>query len=198
MREVHADLMGAASHRPGFDERSTGVLRKRLEVCLGGFAARIDLHALGRTGLLADALPADPLALWRVAVDHGEVHLFHVARFEQLAVGANCARRFPEEQHARGLGVQAVDIAQELETARTRPAVSSGYGAGVRGLTVALRALPGHRDKHPHGWFIDRNDGAIFVEDGNALAVPEFHVRGFHFSASWRAGAVEDASGFVA
>src|SRR5688572_33349014 len=73
-----------------------------------------------------------------------------------------------------------MNVAQKFQTARPGPEMSRSDGRDDGGLQISLRALPGCWHEHPPGRLVDRDHGAIFVQNRNALAAPEFEVGCLH------------------
>ncbi len=69
-----------------------------------------------------------------------------------------------------------MDVAQVPQIARARPKQARGDG-GVDGrLQIAVRFLPRVRHQHPAARFVERDDGAILVQDGKFFAIAEFEM----------------------
>lgn len=120
-----------------------------------------------------EACPAGPLFEFGMAADDGEVAFVHAAGFEEFAVGADCAGAFAEEKDASGFGIETVDITEEAEVAGASPECTPQNGGGDGELKVAAGFVPVVRDEHPAGGFVNGEDGAVFVKDGNSGAIGE-------------------------
>lgn len=171
--EVDADLVGATGDGEGFDE---GEPVAGFEGAKRGFGflavAGFDADAADALGIFFEFEMTGPLALARDAADDGEVALVHLAGFEQHAEALGGTGAAGKEEDAGGLGVQAVDEAEEPDVAGAGPESTGADGGLDGGLEVAVGLLPGEGHEHPAAGFVDREDRAVLVKDRDAFGVP--------------------------
>ena len=176
MLQVEADLVGAAGDGAGFDEGEIVFSFEHCEVGFGvfGFAGGIiwdDAVAAVFFGIRTEAGVAGPFLFFGISADDGEVAFLHAAGFEEVAPGADGAGAFGEEEDAGGFGIEAVDVFQEAEIAGTGPERAADDGRGNGELEVAAGLVPIVGNEHPARGLVDREDGTVFVEDGDGSAV---------------------------
>ncbi len=121
MLQVKANLVSSPSDRPGFNKSESILSRHYLKVRFGVFALRIQTMSSVFFGIGAQPGLTNPLILFRLAPNDGKVAFVHSARFEQFAEAPNRTDAFAEQQNPSGFGVEAVNVFQKSQVARTRP-----------------------------------------------------------------------------
>src|SRR5258708_4587753 len=115
--------------------------------------SRVVPHAAGLC-VRPNLLLASPTAPWRRSAHHRKIELLHLAVFKEPAVRRDRPRVFSEEQHAAGIGIETMNVAQESEITRPRPIISSAEGGLDGERKIAPRAVPGIRRQQPTGGLI--------------------------------------------
>src|SRR3954468_19759325 len=97
MLEMKTDLVRSARNGPGFNAGERFPSFDNFELRLGIFASRVAAMVSMFFGLGSKARLTDPLIVFRISANDGEIAFVHAARFKQIAVGAHRARAFPEQ-----------------------------------------------------------------------------------------------------
>ena len=177
LREVHTNLMRASGEWMRLDQ---GIFRAGLQHLESGFSllavALVHHHPAMRFRLRCEFEAAGPFRLLRHAVNDGEINFFHLPAFKQIADGIHAAETFGAEQNAGGLRVEAMDEAEEFQITRARPVIARRNRGHQRRLQVAIRLLPGKRDKHPAARLVNGDDGTILVKNRDDFTRRQFNV----------------------
>ena len=86
---------------------------------------------------------------------------------EELGIGVDGAAVFDEEQDAGGLGIEAMEEAEEAEVPFLGPGWAVEEFVFEGGLEVVGAGAARGGGECPAGGFIDRDERAVFEEDWN-------------------------------
>ncbi len=179
LRRVDADLMRASGVGKRLEQAKVADALQHLEARFRFLALDfIDDHPADLVRVGGELELAVPLRLLRRAAHDHEVSLLHLPRLEQIADRIDGSAAAGHEENARRLGVEPVDVLEELDPARARPEGALGNRGDDGGVQIAIGLLPRIGHEHPAGGLVHGDDGAVLVQDGDARAVAEFDVVG--------------------
>jgi len=164
VREVDADLMGAAGVESEFEVREFEI-RIAVEYAVlgagGAAVAGAGRHASAADGVALDGLLVKAMVTCKEAVGEGEVDLFDRAGGELGSEGAVRGVGTGDEENAAGVAVKAVhDAGARIAAGLGEPAEAMEERVDERAAVVTRTEM----DHHARG-LVDGDDGVVFIKD---------------------------------
>jgi hypothetical protein len=174
-RQMHADLVGAASANTHFQIRESGPAPQNFVVGYGGAPGRIPSRHARAVDIVARDRGGDAAGIGRDrAVDEGQINFFGRAGGELSGQVAMSGVGFGHQQHAAGFAIQPVDDAgtqfsaqlREILKAMNQPVYQRSFPASRACMHDESRGLV---DGHQIVILIEDIDGQVFGFRGERL-----------------------------